>query len=159
MILPSRRGWTPWIFALLLAVVATALYAMGRKGTSHSIPGATTTGLVLGLLALVLILVLLALGWRKRAYRSTLGTLDGWLQAHLALGVVVVWVALLHAGFRFEDRLASLTFWVLVAVVVTGLWGARAYATLPRRLTRVAGRNGRRVSSASWWWTTTGSIA
>lgn len=138
MILPSlrRRRW--FLFSLALLVLATAAYVRyaGVAGVPH---GGSTTGIAYGIAGSLLILLLLAFGIRKRAYRSALGTLDGWLQAHVYLGMVSVFVVLFHAGFRFQDKVATASFLVLAAVVASGLAGAVLYTGLPRRLTALGG--------------------
>lgn len=135
MILPSRRA-LPWILVslgLLGGLVATYVLFADR---SAGVPGSTPWGIGYGVGATALVLLLMGFGIRKRAYKSTWGTLDGWLQAHIYLGLLSVVVVLLHAGFRFEDKIATATFAALVAVVATGFLGARLYASLPRALTR-----------------------
>ncbi|RMH17869.1 MAG: hypothetical protein D6696_14495 [Acidobacteria bacterium] len=137
MILPSRRArrWLLVAAGLLLAAVAAYLHYRRVSPERH---GGTAYGLAFGIAAAVLVLVLLAFGLRKRAYKSTLGTLDGWLQAHIYLGLLAAVVAFFHAsGGSWRDRVATATFVVLLLVVFTGLLGARLYAALPRRLTRV----------------------
>lgn len=146
MILPSRlaRRWSLVSLGLLVLFLASYLAASGgwRPGAAAShapttAHGGSPMGLLYGTLGLLLILLLLAFGLRKRDYRSTFGTLDGWLQAHLYLGLLCPIVVLLHSGFRFQDRVATAAFLVLIVVVLSGLFGARLYATIPRRLSRV----------------------
>lgn len=137
MILPSRRARRWMLVALGLLAVLLASY-VDYALSAPLVHGGSWMGIFYGVVASVLILVLLAFGLRKRAYRSTLGTLDGWLQAHLYLGLLSAVVVALHAGFRFHDRVATASFAVLLLVVATGFVGARLYATVPRQLTRVA---------------------
>lgn len=136
MILPSRfaRRWL--VISLGLVIAAILAYGVEVQGgwVRH---GGSAFGLAYGVIAALLVFVLLAFGVRKRWYRSTLGTLDGWLQSHIGLGLVVVVVVLLHSGWRFHDALATTTLWVLMVVVASGLFGARAYASVPRRLSAV----------------------
>lgn len=133
----SRRG-RPWRWSGLVGLLAlAALYALvARRGFPR---GGSAAGIAFGTLALLLVGVLLYYGVRKRRYRSTAGTLEGWLQAHLYLGLVCLAAALLHSGFRFRDGLATAALVVLALVVVTGVAGAVLYRTVPRRLTEVAG--------------------
>ena len=139
MILPSRRRRFWLGVGLVLVVVLCGSYVpyARRSAIPH---GGLPMGLVYGGFATLLILILLYLAIRKRSYKSTWGTVDGWLQAHVYLGLVSVVAVALHSGFRFHDLLATATGWVLVLVVVTGLWGAALYSSLPRRLTQVQGR-------------------
>ena len=134
---PSRRSRV-WQLLTLVGVAALGGLYFGHLRTTSDPNGGTLFGLVLGAVGTVLILVLVAFGARKRAYKSTFGTLDGWLQAHIYLGLATVPVVLLHTGFRFEDLLAVACFVVMVLVVLSGLVGAVFYTAVPRKLTQVA---------------------
>lgn len=136
MFLTNRKSvlWR-WIAGgLLVALVASYVAYVSAAGTAH---GGSFWGLGYGIAASALVLLLTAFGWRKRAYRSKLGTLEGWLQAHVYLGVLVLLVALFHSGFRFEDRVATAALATMAAVVVSGLVGAAFYTVYPRLLTEV----------------------
>lgn len=131
----KSRRWRRWTVGMLVLLTAGyALYARGEFPHGGSLPG-----LALGVLALLLVGVLLYYGVRKRRYRGGSGSLETWLQSHLYLGVLSLFVVLFHSGFRFEDDMAVAAFAVLVLVVLTGLFGAVLYTTLPRVLTEVQG--------------------
>lgn len=136
MFLTNRkaRAWR-WIFAGLVALLA-ASYAW-YEATAPRTHGGSAWGIGYGVGATGLVLLLTAFGWRKRAYRSKAGTLEGWLQAHVALGVLAPLVVICHAGFRFEDALAVGAFVAMLGVVASGLVGALLYSTSPRLLTEV----------------------
>jgi hypothetical protein len=123
-----RRG-------IAAGVALTAWYvAYAMRGYTH---GGTPTGIAYGILGTLAILILLYFGVRKRSYRSTWGTLDGWLQAHVNLGLLAALVVLFHTGFRFHDQVAVAAFATLLAVVGSGVVGAALYASMPRRLSAV----------------------
>jgi hypothetical protein len=125
-----RRFWVG-VGAVLTAVyVASAL----RGGFQH---GGSPAGIAYGIFGTVAILVLLAFGVRKRWYRSTWGTLDGWLQSHIYLGLLSALVIFFHSGFRFHDRVAVAAFVTLGVVVASGFVGASLYTSVPRRLSDV----------------------
>ncbi len=136
MFLASHKSvvwrWTSVVVAGLL-VVSYLAYDRASPFTH----GGTPVGLAYGIAAALLVVVLALFGVRKRAYHSKVGTLEGWLQAHVYLGLLVLLVALFHTGFRFADRMAVAAFAVLAAVVVSGAVGAALYTTLPRLLTEV----------------------
>jgi hypothetical protein len=94
-------------------------------------------GLIYGFAALFLMLVLLFFGIRKRWYRSRWGTVEGWLQGHIWLGILSLFVILAHTGFRFQDRVAVTLMVVIGGVVASGVVGAILYKTVPRMLTDV----------------------
>lgn len=130
-----RRAF--WLLAALAGFAALAgLYGQAVLGGEPR-HGGTGLGILLGLASLALIVLLILFGWRKRAYRSRLGTLDGWLQAHLYFGLLALPLVLFHAGFLFRDKLATAAFVTLTLVVGTGLLGALTYRVLPERLTLV----------------------
>ncbi len=136
MFLASRRS-VVWRWAsLVVAGALVASYVVYARGSPFT-HGGTPEGLAYGVAAALLVVVLALFGVRKRAYRSKLGTLEGWLQAHVYLGLLVLLVALFHTGFRFADRVAVAAFVVLAVVVVSGAVGAALYTTLPRLLTEV----------------------
>lgn len=138
---PKARLWR-WIGVALLAALGVAWWlaasaAPDGAGRATASTGGSPFGVASGLVAVALILLLTAFGLRKRSYRSKVGTLEGWLQSHVVLGVVVFFVVLAHTGFRFEDRVAVAAFVALALVVASGLVGAALYTAVPRLLTEV----------------------
>ena len=105
MFLAGRRAATWRWIGLALAAALALSYVWALRGGERP-HGGTAWGLAYGVVAAALVVLLTLFGWRKRAYRSKLGTLEGWLQSHVVLGTLVLFVALCHAGFRFEDRVA-----------------------------------------------------
>jgi hypothetical protein len=126
-----RRAF--WVFLILLA---SYIFHAWRADFTH---GGSPMGVTYGVLGTLSILVLLYFGVRKRSYRSTFGTLEAWLQSHIYLGLLAAVLILFHTGFRFEDKVAVSAFAVLLIVVVSGVWGALVYTSVPRRLTEVEG--------------------
>lgn len=136
MLLGSTKARRWRRIGLALAVLATMLsWWQGRVEPFRH--GGSAWGIGWGIAGVLLILLLAGFGIRKRAYKSTLGTLEGWLQAHLALGLLSLLVVLFHTGFRFEDKLAVATLVVMGVVVASGLLGVLLYSVVPRRLTEV----------------------
>ncbi|HEY0511400.1 MAG TPA: hypothetical protein VGH73_05825 [Thermoanaerobaculia bacterium] len=131
----SARWRRRALWALLL-LVATYVYYDLHTGFTH---GGSRGGIAYGALGTLAILILLYFGVRKRSYRSTWGTLEGWLQCHLYLGLLAAVLILFHTGFRFHDKVAVAAFAVLLVVVASGFWGAVVYTSAPRRLTEVEG--------------------
>jgi hypothetical protein len=125
-----RRFWLVAGAALTASFVVLVL----RGGFQH---GGSPAGIAYGTIGLLAILILLYFGVRKRSYRSTWGTLDGWLQSHIYLGILSALVILFHTGFRFSDRVAVAAFATLLVVVGSGYVGASLYTSVPRRLSEV----------------------
>ena len=98
--------------------------------------GGTWLGYTLGGLGAALILWLTALGVRKRSYTSTLGSLQGWVSAHVYLGLALLLVASLHAGFQFGWNIHTLCYVLMVVVIASGLLGIVLYQRLPQQLSQ-----------------------
>lgn len=98
--------------------------------------GGTWLGYTLGGVGAALIVWLTALGVRKRSYRSTLGTLQGWVSAHVYLGLALLLVATLHAGFQFGWNIHTLCYVLMVLVIASGLLGIVLYQRFPQQLSQ-----------------------
>ena len=134
--MPIPRSGPLWrrIFIILLIAVTALFIWQARKEYPH---GGSTIGIAYGIAGSALIVILAAFGMRKRAYRSTFGTLENWMQSHIYLGLLAGVVLLLHTGFRFNDGIAVATFVLVAIVVFSGIAGAILYVTVPRLLTEV----------------------
>jgi hypothetical protein len=97
--------------------------------------GGTTLGYFLGVLAAGLVFWLAWFGVRRRRYERA-GALEGVLSAHVYLGLTVLVVAGLHAGFRFHGNVHTLAFLLLFLVVASGIFGTFAFWRYPERMTR-----------------------
>jgi hypothetical protein len=123
-----------WVAAALAAasVIAYACYA--PVGAPPN--GGTPLGYALGIIGALLILWLLWFGIRKRSYRGSLGTLRGWLSAHVYLGTALAFVGLLHSGFQFGWNVHTLALVLMLAVILSGFFGVYAYLRYPTLMTR-----------------------
>ena len=101
--------------------------------------GGTWLGYTLGTLSASLVLWLSYFGVRKRRYRSTLGTLQGWLSAHVYLGTSLLALATLHAAFQVGWNVHTLAYVLMIAVIVSGFYGVSAYVRIPTRITNTLG--------------------
>lgn len=125
-----------YVHLKLASVVVTAsllAYLFDRPSTGPY--GGTWLGYTLGTLAALIVLLLLWLGVRKRQYLAGPGSLVGWLSAHVYLGVGLVVIATLHAGFELGWNIHGLAYVLMLAVVASGIYGVIAYVRLPRRVT------------------------
>lgn len=135
--MPVQRSGRRWrIISALLMIALLASYAWYER-TSGFTHGGSAPGLIYGTIALFMIGLLLYFGVRKRSYRSRWGTLEGWLQSHIYLGIFTFLLIIAHTGFRFEDQVAVALMIVVTIVVVSGIVGALLYKTVPRALTQV----------------------
>ena len=94
--------------------------------------GGSWYGYTLGTIGVVLILWLTALGIRKRAITPGRWSLKRWTSAHVWLGLSLIVIGTLHTGFQFGWNVHTLAYALMMIVVLSGLFGTVAYATLPR---------------------------
>jgi len=130
-LLAFRRRRYLWI-ALLVAASSIAAYMI--HDPQEPANGGTDLGYTLGTLGAILIVWLTWFGVRKRRYASTAGTVQGWLSAHVYLGLALPIVVLLHAGFQFGFNVHTLAFVLMMLVILSGLYGVFIYAKYPERI-------------------------
>ena len=124
----SRYLW----LALALAALSSAAYLWHEPGVPPN--GGTWLGYTLGTIGALLILWLMSFGVRKRSYASNMGTVQGWLSAHVYLGISLLVVVSLHAGFQFGSNVHTLAYVLMCIVVISGVFGVVVYVRYPRLL-------------------------
>ena len=119
---------------LWLAVVisAASLIAYVMYDPFEPRNGGTWLGYTLGTIGALLIIWLMAFGIRKRRYRSTSGTVQGWLSAHVYLGTALILIATLHSGLQLGWNVHTLAYVLMCIVIVSGIFGAWVYWRNPR---------------------------
>jgi hypothetical protein len=120
--------------------VATAALAAAIFGYIWYVPsvgryGGSAMGYTLGGAGALLILWLLYFGVRKRQFRSTTGTLLGWLSAHVYLGTTLLVIATLHMAFQVGLNVHTLAYVLMLAVILSGFYGVYAYLRHPTTMT------------------------
>ena len=134
-ILEFRQG-RYFKLALLLCVIAIGVYAWHEPPAAYLKPyGGTWLGYTLGSVGAVLILWLMLLGIRKRRYRSNMGSVQGWVSAHVYLGSSLVVVATLHCAFEFGWNVHTLAYVLMMLVIASGFFGVFSYLRYPNRMT------------------------
>jgi len=129
--LAFRRRRYLWI-ALIITTASIVAYLMHDPQEPPN--GGTTLGYILGTLGALMIVGLTWLGIRKRRYASTMGSVKGWLSAHVYLGLSLPVIVLLHAGFQLGMNIHTLAFVLMMLVVLSGLYGVFIYAKYPERI-------------------------
>jgi hypothetical protein len=97
--------------------------------------GGTWLGYTLGTVGALLVVWLLWYGVRKRRYASTSGTVQGWLSAHVYLGVALVVIVTLHTGFELGWNVHTLAYLLMLLVVASGFYGVFVYMRVPGAMT------------------------
>ena len=130
-LLAFRKRRYLWV---ALVVTALAIIAYLLDDPQEPPNGGTVLGYTLGTVATLLVLWLTWFGIRKRRYTSTHGTMQGWLSAHVYLGLALFVIVLLHAGFQFGVNVHTLAFVLMTLVIVSGLYGVFIYMKYPGRV-------------------------
>jgi hypothetical protein len=125
--------------AVALSILAAAAYLWHDPVPKPY--GGTWLGYALGTIGALLILWLLWYGVRKRRYASTVGTVQGWLSAHVYLGSALVVVVTLHTGFELGWNVHTLAYVLMLAVVFSGIYGVVMYLRVPGAMTENMGED------------------
>jgi hypothetical protein len=121
-----------WLSVLLMAAM-TVVYFYDKPIGGRN--GGTIVGYTYGGFAAAAIAFLMWYGMRKRySYNSRVGTLKGWLAAHIWLGISLSYIVLLHSGFQVGLNVHTLAYVLMVLTIISGIWGAIAYVKLPHEL-------------------------
>jgi hypothetical protein len=122
-----------WLAAVMVLAAIAVYVVHDPLGPPN---GGTWLGYTLGSLGAVLIVWLMWFGIRKRRYGSGSLNLQEWLSAHVYLGIALIAIATLHAGFQFGWNIHTLAYALMIVVVLSGLYGVFTYLRYPSRLTR-----------------------
>lgn len=126
--------------ALVLCALSIGGYVLHEPPAVYLKPfGGTWFGYTLGIVGALLILWLMLLGIRKRRYRSSMGTMQGWTSAHVYLGVSLAVIVTLHCGFEFGWNVHTLAYALMMLVIVSGIFGMYAYLRYPTLMTKNVG--------------------
>ncbi len=113
----------------LLIIVSYALIDVTPRPN-----GGSWYGYTLGTIGAGLILWLTALGYRKRKMTSNAWSLKAWTSAHVYLGLSLIVIGTWHTGFQLGWNVHTLAWVLMMLVILSGLFGVVAYATLPAAL-------------------------
>lgn len=122
----KRYRWMLINFVGMCAL--TCIYFLDRPLGGRS--GGSWLGYTYGFLAAAGICYLMWFGVRKRSYHSGTGSLQGWLSAHVWLGISLILLVPLHSAFQFGINVHTLAYALMLVVIVSGMYGAFRYVTL-----------------------------
>lgn len=123
----ARYLW--WALGLIL--ICAILYAT-QDTTAQPPNGGTWQGYVLGTIGALLIVWLSLLAVRKRSYRSTSGTVQGWTSAHVYLGTALLAIATLHSALQLGWNVHTLAYVLMCLVIFSGFFGLYCYSNHPQ---------------------------
>ncbi|MBX3456019.1 hypothetical protein [Ferrovibrio sp.] len=127
------RGFRYLRFALGLCILAILAYVFHDAYPEPN--GGTWLGYTLGTIGLGIILFLAWFGIRKRRYGPSADRLADWLSAHVYLGLALIVIATLHAGFQVGWNVHTLAYGLMLTVIVSGIFGVYAYLRYPQLMT------------------------
>lgn len=119
--------------AILLCIASIIAYYAWEPPEGHN--GGTWLGYTLGTIGALMIVWLMWLGMRKRRYTPGKWSLKGWTSAHVYLGLSLIVVATLHAGFQVGWNIHTLAYLLMLFVIISGIFGVGIYAYIPSRQT------------------------
>jgi len=128
----KHRGWRWLKIAVVISLVAILGYVLIDQEPRPN--GGTWYGYTLGTIGLALIVWLSLLGIRKRNITTGNWSLKAWTSAHVWLGLSLIVIGTLHTGFQVGWNVHTLAYALMLLVIVTGIYGVYAYATLPKDL-------------------------
>lgn len=92
-------------------------------------------GLRVGMLSLGIFLCLFLYPLRKRwKFLQRIGKTRHWLDIHIILGLAVPVLVTFHSSFKLQG-LAGTAYWIMMAIVASGIAGRYLYAQIPRSVT------------------------
>lgn len=124
--------------ALAIAGAALGAYLLDRPPVAAY--GGTWLGYTLGTVAALIMIGQIWLGIRRRHYDG-IGSLQGWVSAHVYLGIALIALVALHSGFQFRWNIHGLTYPLVLAVAASGLYGVYAYLRIPHLMTENLGED------------------
>ena len=125
-----------WI-ALLISIASGVGYMLIDQEPRPN--GGSWYGYILGSIGLGLIVWLSLLGIRKRRISEGRWSLKAWTSAHVYLGLALIVIGTLHTGFQIGWNVHTLAYFLMLLVIVSGIYGIWVYAKMPTTL--ASGRN------------------
>jgi hypothetical protein len=142
-----NRAHLPWFIFVLLATTAAGLLYLNnfrRLSLPIHLPrltgdtpgyvnvGATPLGLIFGSVAFAIFIFAGLLGLRKKIPLWRIGTVQGWLCAHVWLTLLTIPLVILHTGFRLGGPMTTLLLLLYGVVMLSGIYGLALQHYLPK---------------------------
>src|SRR5277367_1746447 len=129
----TQRGWV--VASIAIVVASTVVYVIYALTDPKGPRGASTMGIIFGIIGFAFMIFAALLGARKRVPVWRLGRAQAWMRGHLWLGLLSLPMILFHGGFRFGGTMTQVLMWLLIITVGSGLFGAILQNYLPRLMT------------------------
>jgi hypothetical protein len=137
-VLIDRVNWPlhrPWFYScLIILVAATGWFLSEGVGVDEWPGGNSLPGLTFGIVGGVIIIFEFLLWWRKKVRVWRIGPAQGWMRAHIWLGLLCLPLLVYHSGLRWGGTLSTVLMALLIIVIVSGIWGLVLQQFLPRRM-------------------------
>ncbi len=89
-------------------------------------------GLGFGIFSTAIFAVIYIYPLRKKwAWLRSIGTTRHWLDFHIVMGIATPLLVAIHGAFKFGG-IAGMAYWIMMAVVISGIAGRYLYAQIPR---------------------------
>jgi hypothetical protein len=147
---PANRVRLQWIVMLVLCGLLLAVTVFGlpyyvldlggrvRHDLHPYFKASGSIGQSAGIAAMALfIFIWLYVLRRKFRFLAFTGSLVKWLDLHVLAGLMVPWLAAIHAGFRFTG-LIGLAYIAMFLVCLSGIVGRYLYRNIPRAASGIA---------------------
>jgi len=125
----SFRNYLWFWVCFATVILLSAYYLLNQPVGGHR--GSTYYGYTVGTISALAIVFLMWFGIRKRSYTAHRASLKAWLSAHIWIGISLLIIVPLHAGFQFGFNIHSLAFFLMAAVILSGFVGVYFYSVLP----------------------------
>lgn len=87
-----------------------------------------------GIVGSTMMIFMLLYSLRKRTrFFGTIGKLRNWLNIHIYFGIIGPTLVILHTSFKVQG-LVMVSFWSMIAVALSGVFGRYLYLQIPRDL-------------------------
>ncbi|MEM6933490.1 MAG: hypothetical protein AAF526_07855 [Pseudomonadota bacterium] len=126
----ASRTW-PFVATLLCLSALAAFLFYAPEGRRD---GSTIVGYTLGGVSAAIVIWLSWLGVMKRRFASSKVRRRNKVSAHVWLGLSLIVLVGLHSGFQFTWTFHTLSYVLLIIVVLSGIFGIYYYANTPRAM-------------------------
>jgi hypothetical protein len=125
-------GFFLYFLATGASYYTTPLIERARHPDYWTLKPGGSLGLLFGVAGLLMMTVMHAYSARKRwRWMRALGPLRNWLNGHILLGILGPLFVVLHSSFKVGGLIA-ISFWSMVAVALSGIFGRYLYLQIPR---------------------------